>query len=537
MVAGVTHGFAMAASGFARPAPAASGPGPAPGGRRLRRREDWLARPASFASECAEVVVVVAALAFAGWFVPVSYHFFGYVYLLTVTALSLRVGRWPVLLAAIISAVTWNFVFIPPRLSFSVLDAEDSLMLGAYLFAALIGGQLTARIRAQEREERRREQRATALLDLSRALAGAPTFDAAAAAARHEADELFGAQTTLLLPDGGGGLAPHPAGSFRLNESERAVAAVARQSGRAAGRTTEQLPAAAGLYLPLRRADAVLGLFAVQLPPAVTELTARQRELLDGFAAQVALLVEREQLRAAGEREQLLAVSDRLHRTLLDSVSHELKTPLAVLRSAVEKLDTDDAPKRARLTAEVRTATRRLDHLVANLLNQTRLAAGALQPQLDWCDACDLVSVARRAVGDALAGRPVQVDIPAGLPLVRADAVLMEQVLSNLLLNAARHTPPATPVRIMARVTADGTQVALAVADEGPGLAPELQGSLFQKFSRGAGARGRPRAGSLDREGFHARAGRRRGRRPRPRRRRVLHRVPPPCAARRDPRR
>jgi len=448
-------------------------------------REYWQTRPVSMARECAEVVGVVAAIAFAGWFVPVSYHFFGYVYLLTVIALSLRVGRWPVLFAAIVSAVTWNYVFIPPRLSFSVLDVEDSLMLGTYFFAALIGGQLTARIRAQERSERSREQRASALLHLSRALAAAPTLDEAAAAALRQADGLFAGQTALLLLGSGGSLVPHPAGSFALSDRELAVAAVALQRRQPAGRYTCHLSAAEAMHIPLRRADVALGVFVVRLPAGVTDLTAPQRDLIDGFAAQIALLVEHEHLRAAGEREKLLAESDRLHRTLLDSVSHELKTPLAVLRSAVEQMETDDPGKRARLAGEVSTAMRRLDHLVANLLNQTRLEGGALRPQLDWCDVRDLVGAARRAVGDALAHRSVDVEIAAGLPLVRADAVLMEHVLANLLLNAALHTPPGSPVRVSAALDPAGTHIRIAVADRGPGISGELAAELFQKFRRG----------------------------------------------------
>ena len=451
--------------------------------------EYWRTRPTSLAREFAEVTCVVFGVALAGWFVPVSYHFFGYLYLLTVIALSMRVGRWPVLFAAVVSAVTWTFVFMPPRLAFAVPGIEDSLMLGSYLFAALIGGQLTARIRDQEREERQREQRATAFFHLTRALAAARTLDEAAETALRQADDLFAARTALLLLDGSGRLETHGASSFRPDEREVAVASAALQSGRPAGRYTEQLSSIESLYLPLQRAGLTLGVFAVRLPPEMVQLTSKQRDLVDGFAAQIALFVEREQLRASVEREKLLMESDRLHRTLLDSVSHELKTPLAVLRSAAEKLDAADAPKRAILTAEIGTATRRLDHLVANLLNQTRLETGGLLAQLDWCDARDLIGAARRAVGEALSGRPVKVEIAADLPLFLADAVLMEHVLANILLNATRYTPGASPIRVTAGLEAGQARIYLTVADSGPGIAPELMPHLFQKFRRGSSAR------------------------------------------------
>lgn len=458
-------------------------PHPAP------RRVVWSMREFSSAREYAGVLGVIAAVTALGWFVPISYHAFGHIYLFTVIALSLRVGRWPALVAAVVSAVAWNFVFMPPRLSFSVLDFDDALVLGTYFVAALIGGQLTAHSHAQERLERQREQRATALFHLTRALAAARSLDDAVAAALHQADGLFNARTALLLADERGSLAPHPAGSFHLSGQERAVAEWCCHHGREAGHLTATLPAAEGLHLPMLRAEVRLGVFVLRLPEEVTQLTPTQRDLLEGFTAQIALLVERERLRAAGEREKFFAESDRLHRTLLDSVSHELRTPLAVLRSTAEKIDTTDAAKRASLLGEMRTALHRLDHLVSNLLNQTRLEAGGLHPQPDWCDARDIIGAARRAVGDALAGRPVKIEIPPEMPLFMADAPLMEHVLVNLLLNVALHTPAGSAVRLSTGVDHPRARVFLTVADSGPGLPAELREDLFQKFRRGPAAR------------------------------------------------
>ena len=452
---------------------------------------DWRLGNNSPLRDYFEVLGVIVAVTTVGWFLPVSYHALGHVYLLVVILLCLRVGRWPGLFAAVVSALAWNYVFMPPRMSFSVLEFDDGILLGIYFVVAIIAGQLTTRIRAQERQERLREQRSTVLFHLTRALAGARSLDEAVAAALRQAENLFNAQAALLLTREKGGLTPHPAGSFRLDEQEHAVAEWAAHNRRDAGRFTGVLGYAEGLHIPMRRADQIFGVFAVRLPLEVTELTPVQRDFIEGFAAQIALLVEREQLRAASEREKFFAESDRLHRTLLDSVSHELKTPLAVLRSAGDKLDTDDAAKRASLAGEIRTATRRLDHLVANLLNQTRLESGGLRPQPDWCDVRDLITAARQAAGEALAGRSLTTRVPADLPLFRVDAPLMEQVLGNLLLNAGLHTPAGSPILVSAGLErrGGGEWVYIRVEDRGPGIPPELGATLFQKFRRGRAAR------------------------------------------------
>ena len=184
------------------------------------------------------------------------------------------------------------------------------------------------------------------------------------------------------------------------------------------------------------------------------------------------------------EHEKLYAASE-LHRTLLDSVSHELKTPLSVLRSAAEQLDSGDPRKRASLKAEILEATSRLDRLVANLLDQTRLESGALKPQLDWCDARDIVNASRRAASATLEGRPFKAEIPADMPLFMADPPLLEQAVSNLLINAALHTPEGTPILVRTGVEKHGDWVYITVADRGPGLPWEMRERLFQKFRRG----------------------------------------------------
>lgn len=444
----------------------------------------------SGAAEYAWAAGTVAALTAAALLLPANYYLAaGLVYLLAVILLSLRVGRGPVLAAGVLSALTWNYLFIPPRFTFHIGRVEDGLLFGTYFVVALVAGQLTARIRAQAHAERTREGRATALFQLTRALAEARVLDEAVFAALRQADTLFGAKSALLLADERDGtLHPHFAGSFALDDRERAVAEWVAQNRRPAGRFTDTLPASAGYYLPLVREDRALGTFGVVVPRD-RHLTLAQRDLIEAFARQLAMSVEQENLRAAGEREKLLAESERLHRALLDSVSHELRTPLAVISSAAENVDSPDPALRADLAGEIRTAARRLNRLVGNLLDQTRLDTGVLRPRLDWCDPRDLVNAALDEVRDALAGHPLEFHAPSELPPVRADFTLTVQALANLLLNAALHTPAATPVFVTTGVERGDRQVFFTVADRGPGFPPGMRDRLFRKFERGDLAR------------------------------------------------
>ncbi len=464
-----------------------------PAERAAETKRRWIElRPGrrSPPQEYTTVAGVLAAITFIGWFVAghVGYISIGLVYLLAVISLSLRVGRGPVLAAGVASALVWNFIFIPPLFTFRIAKFEDGIMFGTYFVVALITGQLTARIRAQERNERLREERATVLFHLTQALSAARTLDDAVFAALRQADVFFSGTSAFLLAENGDALTPHFAGSFTISDKEMGVADWAWRNRRKAGRFTDTLPSSAGIYLPLVREDAALGVLVICVSPNAV-LSLAQRDIAESFATQLALLVEREQLRAAGDREKLLMESEKLHRALLDGVSHELKTPLAVLSAAAENLPRVDPATQQELVREIGTATRRLHRLVDNLLDQTRLESGTLTPRLDWCDGHDLVHAAVEGVRDSLADHPFEAAIPEELPLFRADAALMEQVIANLLLNAAHHTPSGTPIFLAAGLDRARARIFFTVADRGPGLPAEMRDRLFQKFQRGDAAR------------------------------------------------
>jgi two-component system sensor histidine kinase KdpD len=464
---------------------------PSEGHGRKARWLDLEPPPQSDLSEYGVAAGLVAAVTVFGLVLPAQYYLAaGLVFLLGVVGLSLKVGRWPVLMAGILSALIWDYLFIPPRFTYEISKVEDATLFVTYFVVALVTGQLTARVRAQALHERHREQRATALFQLTRVLAEARTLDDAVFAALRQIDELFQAKTTLLLPpDVGEELFPHFAGSFALDDKEKSVATWTFQNRKPAGRFTDTLPASKGFYLPLVREDRAIGVLGIVVSRE-TALTLAQRDLLEAFSRPLAMIIEREDLRAAREREKLLAESEKLHRALLDSVSHELRTPLAVITGAIENLaDVPDEALRRSLLDEARIAARRLNRLVGNLLDQTRLESGALKPRMDWCDSRDLVNAAVESARDSLAGHPLEIAIADDAPPVRADFALTEQAITNLLVNASNHTPVSTPVFVTAGVERDGTRAFFTVADRGAGFPPEMKERLFKKFARGDAAR------------------------------------------------
>jgi two-component system sensor histidine kinase KdpD len=420
-----------------------------------------------------------------------GYQSLALIYLLSVVVLAMFVGRWPTLLAATLTALAWDFLFVPPVFTFRISDTTDLMLFFTYFIVALAMGHLAARLRAEQTAERRREQRATALYLLTRELAGATDFTDLLAIIVREVGKTFQAQVALSLPDetGAGALARYFASTWAMNDKEEGVADWAFRRQQPAGRGTDTLPSAAGLHLPLLVTDRIAGVLSLCFRDAAA-LDSAQRDLLDAFVRQIALVLDRQRLRATVQEAKLLAESERLSKALLNSISHELRTPIAAIASASSGLgelaDGENPGLRAALTGEIRTAALRLNRLVGNLLDMTRLESGHMKLRLEWCDLADLVSVALRQLEKELAHHPVANHLPRGLPLVKIDFVLMEQVLVNLLLNAALHTPPGARIQISA--LAEEKEIALTIADNGPGIPPEALPHLFEKFYRAPGA-------------------------------------------------
>jgi two-component system sensor histidine kinase KdpD len=411
----------------------------------------------------------------------------GLVFLLAVVLLGLVLGRGPVFLAGTLSALAWNYFFLPPRFTFIIRSTEDGILFGLYFVVAIVLGQLVARIRTQEKAERLREERAIALYQLTRELAQAGTRDEVVWQLLAEISRVFRTTAAVVLP-GSGGLRAHPDGSLALTEKELHVAEWAFLHRQAAGRFTDNLPGSEAMHLPLATERAVLGVLSVGLTERT--LTVAQRDLLEAYARQAALVLDRVALRGAAEQSKLIAESERLSKALLDSISHELRTPLAAITSAASALsgppDASNELRRA-MTAEIQEAAARLNRLVGNLLDVTRLESGRVLAKLDWCDVGDLVQATVRSLERELSDRTVTIEVADGLPLARLDFILMQQALSNLILNAAVHTPRGTPILVQAR--REQNDLVLIVADHGPGLPEELLPRIFEKFIRAPDAK------------------------------------------------
>ncbi len=406
----------------------------------------------------------------------------GLVFLLAVVLLALKVGRGPVLMAGALSAVAWNFFFLPPRFTFVIARVEDALLFGLYFVVAIVLGQLVTRIRTQEEAERRREERAVALYEFTRELSEATSRDEIIWQLVSQVNRVFHAPSAVILPVNDQ-LAAHPDGSLLLSEKELGVADWAFRQRKAAGRYTDNLPGAEAFHLPLVTERKAFGVLAVKLTGS--NLPLAQRDLLETFARQAALILDRAELRSAAEQARLLSESEKFSRILLNSISHELRTPLAASTSAASALDSlgESTPEQRRaLMDEILEANARLNRVVGNLLDVARLEAGRVRPHLDWHDARDLVQTTLRELKRELATHPITLALPAKPVLARLDFSLVQHALGNLLLNAATHTPPGTPVEVSLRIV-DG-QLLLHVADRGLGITAENLSRVFDKFFR-----------------------------------------------------
>lgn len=412
-------------------------------------------------------------------------------FVLATGVVAYRYSRGPSVFTAFLAILLFDFFFVPPRFTLAVSDVRYVLTFGVMLSIALLISVLTLRVRAQAEMARERERGTAALYGMTRELAATRGLtDLMGVATRHVQDT-FGAAAVVLLPrPGGGGVLEVPeVPSFAIDDKERSVAqwVLERGGGRLAGAGSDTLPGARGLYVPLVTTTGTIGVLGVAPadPKRFRDPTALL--LLETFARQIALALEREVLAGKTQREQLEIEAERLRTSLLSSVSHDLRTPLATINGAASSLlEPSELPDATRqeLVRSILDESQRMNRLIGNLLDMIRLDSGSLQVHKEWQSLEEIVGVALIRLEERLRGRQVTVSLPPDLPLVPLDDILMEQVFVNLLENAARYTPAGSPIDVSAAVV-DGS-VRVDVADRGPGLPPGDEERIFDKFHRGS---------------------------------------------------
>jgi two-component system sensor histidine kinase KdpD len=411
------------------------------------------------------------------------------IFLFAEIIVALALGRGPAILASALGALAFDFFIVPPRFTLTVDDTEYLLtFLGLFAVGVLIS-TLTARFRTQAEMAERRAGETAILNELSRDLAAAGSLDAIIHAVIANIGDVFGREVALLLPEAGrsgplalGGQSP----GFVFSQQEQEVAQWAFDHSQPAGRGTDTLAAAEARYLPLKTARGAVGVLGVKPVDPAAYLTPDQRRLLEAFASLAALAVERAQLAEEAERARIQVESERLRNSLLSSVSHDLRTPLAGITGAASSLlaggPSLDAATQRELAQSIYDEANRLNALVRNLLDMTRLEAGGIQVHKAWQPLEDVIGAALTHMEQPLAGRPVSVRLDPDLPLAPLDEVSIEQVLVNLLENAVKYTPPGSPVDLSA--WPDEAKVTVEVADRGPGLAAGDEARVFEKFYR-----------------------------------------------------
>jgi two-component system sensor histidine kinase KdpD len=391
-------------------------------------------------------------------------------YLLGVLLVATIAGLGPAILTSVFCFLAFNFFFVVPQYTLHVENADDVVRLLTFLAVAVVASSLAARARSAADRAQRRAEELSALLQLSQALS-----------AHIDLDRIFPviAETTRQLL--------HVPLCVVLMFDEQGKLVERARSGSADARLR-------AINMPIREGASVLGIVRVSEALPGAGLSDAEMHLLETLAAQARLALERARIVAQETHTHVLRESDRLKSALLASVSHDLRTPLAVIKGATSTLLAEDiawdATTQRRLTESIDTQVDHLNRGVGSLLDMSRVEAGTLSPERDWHDLAEVVGATLQHMRQRLDGRPLAIDLAAALPLVSINAVLIEQVLANLLENALKYSPTGTPLEIAAHIAEDPATpgaVVVAVRDHGPGVPADDLGRIFQKFVRGPG--------------------------------------------------
>ncbi len=407
-------------------------------------------------------------------------------YLLAVVLAAVHFGQKPAILTAVVGVMAFDFFFVPPRLTFAVADTEYLVTFAALLVVGLVISALVSTARRQAEALREREGLTESLYHLSRDLGGAADQQAVLDSVVRNIEESLAARVAVFLDEHGRLNMIASSSDLLLDMKERAVADWAFRNHQAAGRGTDTLGSAWLIYLPLQTVGKVMGVVGIKLPVDADYRSEPTRRLLDAFCSQVALALERVEFTRQIEQAQLLRSREHLERALLNSISHDLRSPLAtitgVLSSFRDGAGNLNEQSRRDLLENAWEEVERLNRFVGNLLDMTRLEAGSVRPNLDYCDVQDLIGCAVAAFEHRQQGRRIDIEVAADLPLIRLDIVLMTQVLINLLDNALKYSSADAPVTLTA--SRDEDSLLLEVSDRGPGVQEHELKWIFDKFYR-----------------------------------------------------
>jgi two-component system sensor histidine kinase KdpD len=435
-------------------------------------------------------VLVVALCTSASWllFGRTALTEIALVYLLGVVVVSVRFTFGASVLAAVLGIAAFDFLFYPPYLSFDVRDVGATVTFAVMFGVAIIVSALTKRIRDQAATATQRELRTARLYAMTRELANTADLDALLSIAVRHLHDGFDADVSICLPNASGGLEPAIAGdfTFAVSGNDHAVAEWVWQHEQRAGLGTDTFPSASAFFLVLRGARGNVGILGMRPKNERGFMNPDRHRLLDTFAAQIASAVERWHLAETAQKAQIEMETERTRSSLLSSMSHDFRTPLGVITGATSTLLHGeallDAAARRELIETAHEEAERLERLVRNLLDMTRLATGRVYPRKEWHPLEEIVGVALNRLEERLGSRPINVRIPADLPPAPMDAVLVEQVLINLLENAIKYTPPGSAIEILAHSRPNAVEV--EVSDLGPGIPPGERHRIFDKFYR-----------------------------------------------------
>lgn len=432
------------------------------------------------------VIVVAAALLADLLQAFLSLPNLSMVFLFGVLVCAVLWGLRASVMASLLSVLLYDFFFVPPIHTFTINRPEDVLALIVFLVVAVLTSNLTGRIRDQAEAARRRETRTAALYSLSSELASAVGLEQVTDIIAYQISRNLEAEVVVLLPESDRlrPVASHPPTS--LTDSEVASGTWGWRHNQAVGRGSNTLPGERRLYLPLRSAHGAIGMLALLFKSESTIIDPEQQRLLDALAGQSALAIERATLVRDIERAQLISERERLQAILLSSISHDLRTPLAsILGSATSLLESDgafDQTTERELLKTIQEEGERLNRFVGNLLDTTRLESGALGLHREWSELAEIIGTALTRLQGITAKHQLNTELEPNIPLLRLDFVLVEQVLVNLIENAAKYSPPASTITLRAFRT--GTHVVIEVEDEGIGIPANDLENVFNKFYR-----------------------------------------------------